>query len=382
MKKKTLSPRLHRFAAIAIAVGLLSPLQSALAQVSALDLVAQAPGTYVVQSGDTLWHVAGKFLNSPWKWPQVWGVNKAQIKNPHLIYPGDVIQLTLVNGQASLSLVAPGHEMNEVRLKPGIRFDDVISRDDAITPIAMGALNAFLIRPMLIEPGSESGMAKVTSSESGRLFSGAGSRLYASGLPQDAKGVYSVYRRGSSLVDPSGGATLALEAIHLGSVRVIRPGELALLEVVSANQEITTDDMLIPEMVSDVRNTQMAPVAADFSARVIKLHEAKSGHLLAKDGVGFQRQREGGASSVIVINKGSDSAVANGQVISLSSAGAMIGGSNSFGFKEGERVKDPIKLPDELNGHAVVFKTFRKVAYALVMSASRPVKRGDAIGAP
>ena len=78
--------------------------QVAQSGVALSELSPNAPQSYTVKSGDTLWDISGMFLKSAWRWPELWGMNLSDIKNPHLIYPGQTLYLDTSDGRARLSM--------------------------------------------------------------------------------------------------------------------------------------------------------------------------------------------------------------------------------------------------------------------------------------
>lgn len=375
------APRMGLVAALVAA--LWAPLQPASAQVPTSELAADAPSQHVVARGDTLWGISGKFLKSPWKWPQLWALNKSQIRNPHLIYPGQVLKLEIVNGMATLGVGGKGMA-GEVRLRPGVRVEEALTQDIAVSTVPLSAVKNFLARPILVDAAQFVDAPRVIIADGGRLFSGAGSRLYASGLAGVSEGDFAVYRQGGALTDPDTGEVLAFEAIHLGTVRMLRgDSQAALMEVLESNQEITDGDRLVPVEPNPSLANPVHAVDTGFAARVIKIHDTKASTLLADSGMSARTfEREGGALSIVALNKGSANGVELGHVVGLVSTGAVVGRTGYLGYRNGDKAKVPVKLPDEPNGTAVVFRVFDKVSYALVMEAKRPVVAGDRVGTP
>lgn len=352
---------------------------TALAQVATSELSATAPSRYVVVKGDTLWAIAGRFLRAPSKWPQIWALNKDQIRNPHLIYPGDVIRLEIVNGQARLSLERG--KRGEIRLSPGVRFEDVA--DEAIPMISPTAIRPFLTKPMLVDLDQFTNAPRIVSNEDGRINVGAGSKTYVTGLEPGARGAYAVYRQGPALVDPDTKETLALEAIYLGKVKVVRSGEPALMEIVESTQEIGRGDRLVLMQPEPNLNVALSAAPADLDGRIIKVYDSQTAAMFgSKIETVRNYEREGGPLSVIILNRGTSAGLTVGQVVQIDSTGKTIGSTGSMGYRNGEKADATIQLPNEPNGTAVVFQSFEKVSYALIMKASKSVLAGDTIKAP
>src|SRR5262245_41214819 len=199
---------------LALALGLSVPSaqQSAPAQSgNVLGIKPDAPDQYVVQPGDTLWGISGKFLSEPWRWPEIWRLNKDQIRNPHLIYPGNVVRLDRATGTLSIDRVEP-----RIRVEPLAR--------EAIPTIPLKVIEPFLARPLVIERGGLDRAPYIAATEEGRFNIGAGARAYAFGLGQTKETLWQVYRPGNALVDPDTNEALGYEAIYLGAARLIRQG--------------------------------------------------------------------------------------------------------------------------------------------------------------
>lgn len=383
-----ISTKLHlrrSTAAVLVSLGALAASalpQIANAQVDVSELRQGAPSTHTVVKGDTLWHIAGKFLEKPWKWPDLWALNKAEVKNPHLIYPGNVLRLEVVNGKAQLR-VGAGDALGELVLKPGMRVEQLAAEDAFISAVPISQIRTFLTRPLLVDVDAFQKAPKVLAGTDGRIVSGKGRRLYATGIEGAANTLYSVYRQGAPLVDPDSGEILALEAVHLGSVKIVRAGEASLLEVLESNQEITPGDRLMPVEQKPVFSPVMRAAPQTLRARVVRVHDGQSSSLLADTGMNARTyDREGGPMSVVILSRGTVNGVEAGHVVQLMTSGATVGRGGTFGFINGRKAPVPVKLPDEANGQAIVFKAFDRVSYALVMSASRSVRSGDAVQAP
>jgi hypothetical protein len=232
-------------ASASLVPGLASSQATAVAPASKNDLQADAPSEYTVQKGDTLWAISGRFLKEPWKWPQLWEMNKEQIKNPHLIYPGDVIRLDLSGSSPSLSLIAGGAiaEGNVVRLEPRIRIEPLST---AVPSIPGNAIGPFLTQPLVVDAGGLDAFPRIVATEEERVIIGAGNIAYVEGLRQRDGINWQIFRPGEALTDPESGEVLGYEAIYVGDARVKRFGTPATIEVTRARQEINQDDRLMP----------------------------------------------------------------------------------------------------------------------------------------
>ncbi|MCG6658564.1 LysM peptidoglycan-binding domain-containing protein [Halomonas campisalis] len=316
-------------------------------------LRGDAPERYTVVRGDTLWDISGRFLHHPWQWPEVWQVNP-QIRNPHLIYPGDVIYLYDCNGRPCLGLE---RGQGEVRLSPEVRR---IPPREAIEPIPLEAVQHFLRDHRVIDdPEALEELAYVVAGDDRRLISGAGDRLYARGhLERGPR--YGIYRIGERYTDAATGELLGLELESVGQARLERQeGDIAVLEALSASQEIRNNDIVLP--------LEGRELTRDFMPRAPD--EAVDGQILAvPGGVRFI-----GRLQVVALDRGRRDGLAPGHVLQVEQLG--------------ERVSDPrtgetLRLPGTEAGLVMVFRPYRKMSYGLVMRATRTLAVGDRVHSP
>ncbi len=339
-----------------------------------------APDRYVVVPGDTLWGIAAKFLKDPWRWPETWKLNQEQLKNPHLIYPGDVIVLDRSKEQPELRV-----EMGDtVKLSPRIRAEDTSKQ--AVPSIPPRVIEPFLSRPLIIEPDGLDNAPRIIAAQADRVFLGSGDVAYVSGI-KDAKldSLWQIYRPGKPLVDPQSQKTLGYEAVFLGDSRVTKTGDPATIRIFAAQQEIGKGDRLI--------------AAGPLVLNTYAPHAPKAliqGNIIATRG----GLRETGPQNVVTLNKGSSDGLEPGHVLVLSRLGRTVEDNTphkkagttrnvpwynmtmSEVFSRTTTEKETAKLPDERYGLVYVFRTFDRVSYALVMSASRPVLLNDVVTTP
>jgi len=316
----------------------------------AIELAPDAPDHHVVVRGDTLWGIAAKFLKDPFRWPDVWRMNAEQVRNPHRIYPGQVIVLDRSDGRPRLKLA-------EVKLAPAIRAEEISLEIPAIPP---QAIEPFLSQPLVIDLAQFEKSPRIVATQENRLFTAQGDAIYATGVDPGVK-LWQVYRPGKPLLDPDTKAPLGVEAIFLGNAHLVEPGEPANLVVTKSKQEIGRGDYLVPaprpEPLSYIPRAPAVPV----DGRVINLY----------GGVG-----EGGRLSVTSLSRGQAEGVEMGHVLALYRAGQTV--SNRF---DGGRPQTHT-LPDERYGLLFVFRVFERVSYGLVIEATRPVVPGDRIRQP
>lgn len=340
-------------------------------------LAENAPNSYTVQPNDTLWKISSMFLKSAWRWPALWGLNMNEIRNPHLIFPGEVLNLVVVDGKARLTRA--GMSSTEIRLSPRVRIEDQINRP--ISTIAYEAIAPFLTKPFMVDDEQYVASAAVFASRDNRLNVGTGGTLYASGFAEDVVvgQVFSLYRPGRSIKDPQsdGGKTvLGVEAVHLGEAKLLRldPQGTATLEVINSTQEIGKGDKLLP--ISREVVFQYAPHAPNekIQGSIVMMHDGRTGSsLLSTQTQGRAYESEGGPLSIVVINQGQNDGVEPGQVFDMIRPAKTIQERSSFGFHEGNKVAPAMKVPAEKYGNMMVFKTFAKISYAIVLQASTSV---------
>ncbi len=342
------SPLFSLFLAAALAVSL-----PALAQSTAPKLADNAPDRHVVVAGDTLWSIAAKFLKDPYRWPDVWEPNRDRIKNPHRIFPGDVVLLDRSGSMPKLKLAT-------LKVEPRTRVEQTGA---AIPSIPAHIIEPFLSQPLVIDEGGLANAPKIIATQEGRVYLGRGDLAYATGDVDEKVASWQVYRPGNALVDPLTKETLGYEAVFLGTAKLERKTDPVTLRIIDSKQEIGTGDRLIPTPRPDV---------AEYAPRAPK--SAVDGRVLSIYGAG----RETGSNRIIAISKGKRDGLEQGHVLALYSYGADVRDRSSI-YDTSAKL---IKLPDERNGLVFVFRVFEKVSYALVMSAQRSVKIGDVAQKP
>ncbi len=319
-----------------------------------------APDRYVVVPGDTLWSIAAKFLKDPWRWPEMWKLNQEEIKNPHLIYPGDVIVLDRSGPQPEL-------KMGEtVKLEPRIRVEDIGKQ--AVPSIPPRVIEPFLSRPLVIEPDGLDNAPRIIAAQADRVYLGSGDVAYVSGI-KDAKvdSLWQIYRPGKALVDPESHKTLGYEAVFLGDSKVATAGDPATVQIFAAQREIGKGDRLVA--TGPITLINYAPHAP---GKLIQ------GRIIATRG----GLRETGPQYVVTLNKGRSDGLEPGHVLALLRLGRTVQERTpSHKWFGADKVKDT-KLPDERYGLVFVFRTFDRISFALVMSATRPVLIDDVVTTP
>lgn len=348
-------------------------------QGTVLELRENAPDRYVVQKGDTLWGISTRFLKEPWRWPEFWRFNNDQIRNPHLIYPGQVIVLDRFRTRIAI----------DDRVKPRVREEP--SPGAAIPSIPANAIEPFLTRPLVMQPGELDNAPRIVASEEGRYNLGAGGRAYVAGIPADNRErSWNIYRPGRPLIDPETKEVLGIEVIYVGLARLIRAAEPdtkrpATIIVERSPLEVTPGDRLV--VAEPPRLVQYMPRAPerDVPSRVINIYGSRGeeswmgGNINDNrlDVADYDSRREAGPLQIISLNRGARDGVEVGHVLALYRS-ALIKNDRSIGqyYMGGPRPAD-VQLPEERYGLVFVFRTFDRVSYGLIVQAQRTVVPGD-----
>jgi hypothetical protein len=335
-----------------------------------LQVKDTAPDRYVVQRGDTLWSIATKFLNDQWRWPEIWRMNQEQIRNPHNIFPGDVLVLDRSVSPPQLRLADGGTGgggvggVEAVKLLPRIYTQPLTS--DAVPAISPRAIEPFLTQPLIIEEGGLQKAPRIIATEENRVNVGAGNVAYVSGFGDTDEPVWQIYRAGQALVDPDNQRTLGFEAVFLGTARVTRSGEPATVQIVNSKKEISAGDRLIPAPPPTIPQYLPHAPSSPVSGRIMGLYDALATSV-------------GGRDSIISINRGRRDGLEVGHVLAIY-RNVVIYDQRDY-LKSRDR-SPVIQLPPERYGLAFIFRTFDSVSYALVMESSRPVQGGDIVQNP
>jgi len=328
------------------------------------ELAPNAPGQYTVRTGDTLWDISGKYLRQPWRWPALWGMNRQQVSNPHLIYPGQILYLVQRDGRAYLSTTAPGGVNGDSRLSPRVRGEG--ADGEAILTIPASDIEPFLTRPLVVDKGTVDTSARIVALPDARVYMGRGDTGYVRGIaPADAAigSDWQAFRPAQPVRDPVTNRVIGFEAQYEGSVRVTRgpegPNAVTTVEATQSPQEMGAGTLLLPQPARElVRYVPHAP-ENDVQARIAAVY----------GGVQY-----GGARQVVVLNLGANAGLEPGHVLALSRVGGRVKDST-----DRNRV---ITLPDDRYGLAYVYRVFPGLAYALVTDASNVMKVGDLASTP
>lgn len=361
--------------------------QVAQAGVPLSDLAADAPDQYTVKRGDTLWAISGIFLAKPWRWPELWGMNLSDVRNPHRIYPGQTLVLDKRDGRATLRVAqSEGAAPTEtVRVSPRTRVEPLAGA--SVPTLNFHLIEAFLAEPVIIDEVALLQAPRIVAAPENRVLITRGDRAYARGLvPTPLKlrtegraDDYRVFRNARPLSDPLTNVVLGYEAVYLGKASLVRSESVqpvasasggeesmvvpATIDIVSAKEEMRVGDRLLPEPPREFLNYVPHAPAPGLDGTIVSVYG---------DAVAIAGQNQ-----VVVINRGAADGLEMGHVMAI--------------LKDGERRVDwsqpgergtPIKLPDERNGLLMVFRPFEHLSYGLILEINDIVKVGDRVASP
>ena len=315
-----------------------------------LQLNDSAPARHIVLPGDTLWGIAGKFLKEPYRWPDIWRMNSEQIKNPQRIFPGDVIVLERDSGGAP-RLVA-----QSAKLLPRIYAEPL---RQAIPSIPAELIGPFLSAPLIIEANELDSAARIVATQQARVFLGNGDIAYVANA-DPAQGKWQIYRKTKPIIDPESKEVLGYEAYYLGTAQQNEPGNPATFEIISAKEEISRGDRLMPATPPPLINYVPHAPEHPVDARIVSVYGGVN---------------EAGKWSTLVLNRGSSDGMEIGHVLALH-RNRVLEQRNDEGRKE------TVKIPEERYGLLFVFRVFDRLSYALVMQSEGPVTVNDYVRAP
>ncbi len=343
--------------------------QVAQAGVALSELAPNAPDSHTVQRGDTLWGISSLFLKSPWRWPELWGMNLDQIRNPHLIYPGQMLVLEKVDGRARLRMGQPssGVPQNTVKLSPRVRSE--LLDNGAIASIPLNLIGPFLTEAVVFDTNELATAPRIVATQEGRVMASRGETAYVRGDLGGARD-FRLFRELKPLLDPITREVLGFEGRYVGTAERVRDGAEAVgdgrsvvpatFTVTNAKIEAIVGDRLSPvpqqELVAYVPRAPDAPV----EGRIVSIYG---------DGL------RAGQNQVVALNRGKRDGMERGHVLALWRAGA-----NAVDTTDARRT--PMRLPDERHGLLFVFRVFDRVSYALIFSVQDPVRAGDRFTQP
>ena len=345
------------------------------------DLSANAPDNYTVRQGDTLWDISSLFLKNAWRWPELWGMNLDDIKNPHLIYPGQKLYLERRDGRASLrtrQASSGAMPTDTVRLSPRTRYETLAS--DALPTLKSHLIEPFLAEPVIVDENGLKTAPRIVAAQENRVLLTRGDRAYARGegatvLVDDAtqkQQAFRVFRNATPLKDPVTGEVLGYEAQYVGKALLVR-GEStaesidkagkprtdiipATIDIVAAKEEMRVGDRLLPEPPQQLLSYVPRAPTTPIDARIVSVYGSAVVNAAQ--------------NQVVVINRGTRDGLQSGHVLAILKDGARL-------IDKTDEARTALKLPDERNGLLMVFRTFDKLSYALVLEITDGAKVGD-----
>ena len=363
--------------------------QVAQAGIPLSELAPNAPDNYTVKRGDTLWAISRIFLKSPWRWPELWGMNLNDIKNPHLIYPGQRLFLEKKNGLATLrtspSGAADTAPTDTVKVSPRTRYETL--GNGALPTIDFNQIESFLAEPIVVDEKGLTAAPRIVAGAQqgeGRVLLTRGDRAYARG-PADAplmddqrkEKQYRIFRNATPLKDPGTGEVLGYEAQYIGSATLVRSETTqpstdkdgkastdivpATIDIIGAKEEMRVGDRLVPEPARQFPNYAPRAPEGKVDGRIVSVYGSAVVNAAQ--------------NQVVVINRGSKDGMQNGYVMAILKDGLRMQDKT-------DATKPQIKLPDERNGLLMVFRTFDRVSYALVLEVTEVIRVGDRLGSP
>ena len=343
--------------------------QVAQAGVPLSELAANAPDSYTVRRGDTLWGISSMYLKSPWRWPELWGMNLEQIRNPHLIYPGQILHLDKSDGRARLRVGQQVGPDGTVKLSPRVRSTGL--GDGAIPSIPFHLIEPFLTEAVIFQTNELEAAPRIVGTQEARVVLGKGDLAYVRGeiAPQRE---FRIFREPKALRDPTTKEVLGYEATYVGAAEYIRPGETrngadgkpeivpATFQVTAAKLEAGVGDRLAPMPPREFSNYAPHAPQSPIEGQIVSIY----GDALTA-----------GQNQIVALNKGSTNGIERGHVLALWSTGERV-------IDKTDPARPTIKLPDERHGMLFVFRVFDRMSYALILSVKSPVKAGDKFTQP
>jgi hypothetical protein len=365
------------------------------------------PTQYTVQRGDTLWGISGRFLSEPWRWPELWQANP-QIRNPDLIFPGDELELVYVGGKPRLTKRAGRASSNVVKLSPKVRVAEA-----PVPTVPMDAIGPFLTRPVVMASERDFDDAPyVLAFPNDRIRAGAGDAFYARDIGYPIGTKFDLVRKAGELRSGDTNELLGFGATFVGTAVLTGAGDPATLEIDAARFDVRRGDRLILSTAEDVYQ--------DFQPRA-PAHPIY-GSIIAMSGYSGGSVMQGGRFDIVVLDRGTQDGLVAGDVLQIDRRGRIvrddiprlegrpneIASSSAWGglpqaqdnsmqylrpsadptsqFREmrvaGLGVGEPVRLPDERAGLAMVFRTFDRVSVALVMESIKTIQVGDGVRNP
>ena len=337
------------------------------AGVALSELAPNAPDSYTVKPRDTLWDISKIFLKTPWRWPELWGMNLDQIRNPHLIYPGQVLYLDKSDGRARLRLAQPVG--NTIKLSPRVRSSPLDGGPIASIPFHL--IEPFLNEAVIFQADELVTAPRIVAAQEGRVLLSRGDTAYVRG-ELGGERQYRVFREAKPLRDPTTKEVLGFEANYVGTAEYVRQGDTrtgsdgkpeivpATFTLTSIKQEAGLGDRLSPVPARDFANYAPHAPQAPLAGQIVSI---------------YGESLTAGQNQIVALNRGANDGMERGHVLALWRDGSVV-------IDKTDPTRPTMKLPDERHGMLFVFRTFERMSYALILSVKEPVKPGDRFTEP
>lgn len=327
---------------------------------------ADAPNRYVVKKGDTLWHISGRYLESPARWREIWATNP-QIKNPHLIYPGDILILCVIRGETMVGIDTgegcAGVEKQvtgQVTQQAPVAVTNVA---DSIPAIPLSAIRHWLDRTIIVNPTHYDATPYVLASKNRNLITATGDKVYVKGVPLIVGQRYGVYRQGEPYVDPATKQVMGLEVTQIatGIVTDVASNGVSSLQLLkNYDKEVREGDRVFVELGNFVPPVfNLRPAQVSRGGRILQV----------LDSINYA-----GQGSVVSVNLGTLQGANPGDVLTVYRSGALV-----------RDIRDDdaaVRLPSEPAGNVMIFKSFDNISYAYVLDSEVPLDVGDKLLPP
>ena len=340
---------------------------------SSAQLKTSHPRQYTVKKGDTLWDISSQFLRDPWYWPEIWHKNR-QVQNPHLIYPGDVLTLIYVNGQPQIAINSTAQQkithttrtvkigdrpLRVVKLSPSIRKQGL---DASVMTIPGDAIRQFLTKPRVVTKEELDDAPYILASDDNHLIMSQDNTVYIRGELDKERVRFTVFRPGDELIDPESEEVLGFEAIYAGEVYIKKYADPIIGQLTSTEREVLIGDRLLPVDKSKIDNIYYPRTPDhDVKGQIISLFDALFG--IAKH-------------QIAVVNRGSRDGLEVGHLLETLSSGDIV--KDRFSLKE----RGDVNLPDKRSGLMMIFRTFDKVSYGLILESTLVINNHDVVITP
>ena len=326
---------------------------------------ADAPNRYIVKKGDTLWDISGRYLDSPWRWKEIWATNK-QIKNPNLIYPNDILILCVIQGKTLIGVdTGEGCAGVEKQLTGNVASStvSVTSTANSIPPIPWSAIQHWLDKTVIVNPQDFNTTPYILASKKGNLITASGDKVYAKGVPLIVGQRYGIYREGELYVEPKTQEVIGLEVTQVatGLVTSTETNGVSSLQLTdSYDKEVREGDRVFVELNNSIPPVfYPAPAIVSRGGMIVRVMDSIS---------------SAAKGSVVAINLGSTHGAKPGDVLTVYQKGALI--------RDTKDNDTPVRLPNEPSGMVMVFNTFDNISYAYVLDSELPLNVGDQLLPP